>query len=98
MTWTTQPLHVVFTVLAALGQRDLVISLRGQRQASMPRAFSTQRIAAEQLTPQLLQLAARDALGCCRLLGPVGSLMLLATVAAIAHQHTATGMAAWFGC
>ncbi len=63
----------------------------------MTHTFSTQRIAAEKLMPELLQLASCNAFGCCWLFNPVNALMLLASAGAVANQDTATGMTAWLG-
>ena len=85
-----QPLHVVFRVLSTFSQRNLVIALSGQRQAAMPHALGTQRIATEQLMSELLQLAAGNALGGCWLLSPISTLMFLTSVRSTSNQNTAT--------
>ena len=98
MARSAQCLRVVIVVGTALSQGLDVVALGGQHHEALLPALHTQGIAAEQLCTHRLQSSTRDALRCRRLLEPALTLVLAASAGAIAYQHTAARLTAWFRC
>ena len=92
----TQALFVVLVIRSAFSQRLDMVALRGQGYAAYALALDTQGIAPEQVSAHGLQPAPGDALGRCRLLGPLHLRMTWAAAGAVTHQHTAARMTTRF--
>jgi hypothetical protein len=93
-----QGLHIAVIVEAALGERLDVVANGRQPDLTLGIARAAQRLTREQRTPVTLQGAPSAPLDLSRCLGPCSGLVLRATAAAVAHEHTAGSVRAGFGC